>query len=53
MALDTWFVNMVIAPTYIVCKIGLEAKRYGIKNSSVDITLWRKNYTIPHLQLQT
>jgi hypothetical protein len=38
MALGTWFVNMVIAPTYIVCKIELETKRYEIKNSIVHIT---------------
>jgi hypothetical protein len=38
MALGTWFVNMVIAPNYIICNIGLETKRYGIKNSIVNIT---------------
>jgi hypothetical protein len=38
MALHTWFENMTIAPNYIVCKIGLKAKRYGIKNSIVNIT---------------
>jgi hypothetical protein len=32
MALGTWFMNMVIAPTCMVCKIELEAKKYGIKN---------------------
>jgi hypothetical protein len=32
MALGTWFMNMAIAPIYIMCKIGLEAKfKYGIK----------------------
>jgi len=38
MALDISFLNMAIAPIYIVCKIGLEAKIYVMKNSIVDIT---------------
>jgi hypothetical protein len=45
MALGTWFMNMAIAPSYIVCKIGLEAKRYGIKNSIVNITNFVAHYT--------
>jgi hypothetical protein len=32
MALGTWFVYIAIPPIYLVCKIGLEAKQYGIKN---------------------
>ncbi len=31
MAFSTWFMNMAITPTYIMCKIGLKAKSYGIK----------------------
>jgi hypothetical protein len=38
MALGISFVNVAIAPTYIVCKIRSEAKRYVMKNSIVDIT---------------
>jgi hypothetical protein len=38
MAFSTWFVNMAIAPTYILCKIGMETKRYEIKNSIANIT---------------
>jgi hypothetical protein len=37
MAFGTLFVNIAIAPTYIVCKIGLEIKKYGIKNSMTNI----------------
>jgi hypothetical protein len=32
MAFGTWFVNMGIAPSYIMYKIGLQNKRCGIKN---------------------
>jgi hypothetical protein len=31
MALGTWFANMAITPNYIMYKIGLEDKKYGIK----------------------
>jgi hypothetical protein len=31
MTFGTWFVNMSIAPNYIMYKIGLKNKRYGIK----------------------
>jgi hypothetical protein len=34
MAFGTWFVNMSIAPSYIMYKIGLENKRYEIKKIS-------------------
>jgi hypothetical protein len=38
MAFGIRFVNMAIAPNYIVCKIGLEAKRYGIEKFIINIT---------------
>jgi hypothetical protein len=34
MALVTWFASMAITPNYIMYKIGLEDKKYGIKISS-------------------
>jgi len=37
MAPNTWFLNMVIANIYIVCKIGLKAKIYGIKDLVLNI----------------
>jgi hypothetical protein len=37
MAFGTWFVNIGIAPNYIMYKIGLENKRYGIKNLIVSM----------------
>jgi hypothetical protein len=33
MAFGTWFAYIAITPIYLVCKIGLEAKWYGIKIS--------------------
>jgi len=36
MALGIWL-YMAIAPNYILCKIQLKAKRYGIKNSITNL----------------
>ncbi len=36
MALSPWY-NKIIAPTYILSQIELEAKGYGIKNSITNI----------------
>jgi hypothetical protein len=37
MALGIWFVSMGIATSYIIYKIGLENKRYGIKTLVVSM----------------
>ncbi len=38
MAFGTWFVNKPNALTYIECTLGIDGKKYGIKNSVTNAT---------------